>query len=834
MIRNARIQILVLSLSAVMLVCLIPDMDLPAENMNYIAVNSVITTNYDITDVITDGNYDITASGNVYGVTGDVTGSITIAENVSTVLVLDGTVRVSDTSPLQLKAGSTVTLILADGTTNAFTCNSLSTAHSAIGAGIHVPPTATLIIKGQQDNSGELIAIGGTYSAGIGGGPNENCGDIVIEGGRITATARIFGNASHGTATGNAAGIGSGGGRTGAIRANTGTITICGDANVTAISEGRGAGIGGGGSNESTAGSNGTINIYDNAIVTASGAGNGAGIGGGGSVSGSAGGGGVIVISGNPTITASSIGPGAKEGGGIGSKGTITITGGNVYTAQASEVTNGFGDVLEMIPLVEDARPPYTMLRYTVQSSSGVYYIYTATTNAANEAYLWMPRGSVFRSLTLEAYDNATNEPIRKSSELSEAITYTSELRLLNENYNYFKDIIVLSDLVEASNPGEYSLILPSDIIFVVKEEENIVKIYYNQNRVEIDIIPIEARIDSQTGPLILRYAIPAARNENMTLEERHMPNLSYLGFRQDDLTKSKVSATQGVADDSIIFVYIDERPPTSSPSGGNGGSVSAANLTILCVDENGEAIYVQPLASLVVGRLETINAPALQGYSLSEDESTKREITIASGNNEVIFRYTKLVKIDEPKMLTAQLLILCVDEAGERIYVQPITSLVAGALESINAPELQGYSLAEGETPNREITITSGNNEVIFRYTKLEKVDEPQPPPAQLIISCVDETGEKICVQPITSLVVGNLETIKAPELQEYSLAEDETPVQTLVVESGNNEVIFKYDKPALTEESNKTPWIFILVVLICSVCIMVFVGFRRRKRGA
>ena len=753
MIRNIKTKIAVLLLAAVVLAGLIISMGLPSATMNDIAVNGAVTTNYNITHTITSGDFDITTSGDVYEVTGDFRGAITVAENVSTVLVLNGTTRINDTSPIQLKAGSTVTLVLADGTTNTFTCDGLSTAHSAVEAGIHVPATATLIIKGQKDNSGELVTYGGTYSAGIGGGPNENSGSIVIEGGQITATARVFGNASHGAATGNAAGIGSGGGRTGAIRANTGSITICGDANVTAVSEGRGAGIGGGGSNDNAAGANGTINIYGNATVTAVGMGNGAGIGGGGTVGGSAGGGGVIAISGNPTITATSIGPGAKEGDGFGKEGTITITGGNVYTAQAAEVTNGIGDVLEMILLVEYERPPHTRLTYNVQSSSGTYYIYTATTNAASEAYLWMPLGSVFRSLTLEAYENKTDEPIKKSPDISEGITYRSELRLLNENYNYFRDIVVLTDLVEASAPGEYSLILPGDIMFTVKEEDNVVKVYYMRNRVDVEIIPVEARIDSQEGTLILNYAIPAALGEAITLEEKHMPNLSYLGFRPDSLTKSKLSATQGVTDDRIIFVYVDERPKAGSPGGG---------------------------------------------------------------------------------FISASLIISCINENDEEIYAQRLTSLAAGNLEIISAPKLQGYSLAEGETANREITIKSGDNEVIFRYIKLEKIDEAQTPPAQLIISCVDENGEKICVQPITSLVVGNLETIKAPELQEYSLAEDETPTQTLMVETGDNEVIFKYDKPSSTEESCKIHWIFILLAFLGGVGVMALAGSRKRKKGA
>jgi uncharacterized repeat protein (TIGR02543 family) len=61
---------------------------------------------------------------------------------------------------------------------------------------IHIPEGKTLTIKG----NGSLIADGGAQAAGIGGGRNLNCGNIIIAGGTITATG---GSSSPGIGSGN-------------------------------------------------------------------------------------------------------------------------------------------------------------------------------------------------------------------------------------------------------------------------------------------------------------------------------------------------------------------------------------------------------------------------------------------------------------------------------------------------------------------------------------------------------------------------------------------------------------------------------------------------------
>jgi hypothetical protein len=121
------------------------------------------------------------------------------------------------------------TIILADNSAN--TVKGFNNDYP----GIYVPEGKTLKIKGGSEGTGSLTASpydgGGTpnsYGAGIGGAFSDNCGNIVIEGGVITATGGCY-----------AAGIG------GSDSGNWGDITISGG-KVTAKGGDYAAGIGSG------------------------------------------------------------------------------------------------------------------------------------------------------------------------------------------------------------------------------------------------------------------------------------------------------------------------------------------------------------------------------------------------------------------------------------------------------------------------------------------------------------------------------------------------------------------------------------------------------------
>ncbi len=221
-----------------------------------------------------------------------LTANVTIDENITIFGTLGGNYEVS------IADGATVTISNAviNGVNSSgckwagITCEGDATiilegANTVKGfyedyPGIYVPANKTLTIKGDGSldassngiaagigggyeiacgdiviNGGTIIATGGNGAAGIGGGQNAACGDITITGGDVTAT-------------GNEAGIGGG------YEATCGNITISGGS-VSATSDGSGAGIGGGNS-----GNCGTITI-SGGTVEATGGSVAAGIGSG-------------------------------------------------------------------------------------------------------------------------------------------------------------------------------------------------------------------------------------------------------------------------------------------------------------------------------------------------------------------------------------------------------------------------------------------------------------------------------------------------------------------------------------------------------------------------
>ena len=143
-----------------------------------------------------------------------------------------------------------VHLVLQDGSSMTVTGDS-----SAYTPGIKVLPGYSLAIYGESGGTGTLTANGGNFAAGIGGGINDACGTVTINGGRVVATGGS-----------NAAGIGGGwknigGGET---SGNGGTVTINGGT-VTANGGYACPGIGGGDGSSN----HGTLTVGARVVVKA-------------------------------------------------------------------------------------------------------------------------------------------------------------------------------------------------------------------------------------------------------------------------------------------------------------------------------------------------------------------------------------------------------------------------------------------------------------------------------------------------------------------------------------------------------------------------------------
>lgn len=205
--------------------------------------------------------------------------------------------------------------------------------HWATGAGIGSGNADYSIKAGNGTDititgNADVVATGGRYSAGIGGGYNGNGSDIIISGNaKVVASGSVSG------------GAGIGGGDYG-----TGSVFITDNADVTAYGGNQGAGIGGG------LYRGGSVEISGNAKVTAVGANGSAGIGSGDSY-GSSDLDTNVTISENANVTAvgsygaAAIGTGYRHKNG---KTTINITGGTVTAISGKNAITYDGE--EVLP----------------------------------------------------------------------------------------------------------------------------------------------------------------------------------------------------------------------------------------------------------------------------------------------------------------------------------------------------------------------------------------------------------------------------------------------------------------------------------------------------
>ena len=116
----------------------------------------------------------------------------------------------------------------------------------------------------------------------------------------------------------------------------------------------------------------------------------------------------------------------------------------------------------------------------------------------------------------------------------------------------------------------------------------------------------------------------------------------------QSNYSVSPASITLNDVKDDMTeqnFTYTYSGGGTSS--GGSNGGITT-KLVINCLDEDGKLLFTKTVTTVRVGTTETVNAPDVDGYRVT-DESVKT-ITIKSGTNTVEFKYQKNDKAELDK----------------------------------------------------------------------------------------------------------------------------------------------------------------------------------------
>jgi hypothetical protein len=262
-----------------------------------------------------------------------IDGTVSVDGDVGLILTDNSSLEIRGGNGINVTGGNSLTIYSQSKGDNMGSLSAVAQEWLAAGIGGDGGSCGNITING-----GRITVIGGTRGAGIGGGAEGNCGDIAINDGIVTAKGGSNGSGigcgSKGygsnvtitggtvTATGGNGGAGIGSGALGHVD----NVLIAGGT-VTAMGGGDSAGIGGGSS-----GYCGNVTITGG-TVTATGGSGGAGIGSGARALGD----GCNVTIADATVTATGGNGGAGIGGGLkGDGGSVTIDGGTVIATGGS------------------------------------------------------------------------------------------------------------------------------------------------------------------------------------------------------------------------------------------------------------------------------------------------------------------------------------------------------------------------------------------------------------------------------------------------------------------------------------------------------------------
>ena len=343
--------------------------------------NDILNEHPDSTGVTITSNGDPTSNTITVETAKDQTTDVTLKDVHMEVYTPD-----TKSGAIEIKGNGNTNLEL-NGDNTVLVENNWSEEHAAIEKADTYGKEGTLTIKDDVNNDGSkktgkdtdttgtLLAGGYHDAAAIGGGEGEfaNTSNIIITGGKITASGGTYG-----------AGIGGG------YAGDASNIRIEGNADVTAFGN-SGAAIGSGYHSRGSSGSD--ITITDHATVTAAGL-DGCGIGGGQDASGKV----TITISGNASVNAQTRNPPAAIGNDHSST-TVNIKDNADVTAVSDGVAIGTGygytNTSTVINITggtvnavtrDDSRPAIGTVKgnldLTINSSTGKTTVNTYTTSS--------------------------------------------------------------------------------------------------------------------------------------------------------------------------------------------------------------------------------------------------------------------------------------------------------------------------------------------------------------------------------------------------------------------------------------------------------------------
>jgi len=621
--------------------------------------------------------------------------------------------------------------------------------------------------------SGTINATAGNNGAGIGGGSNTGSGgsykiykcdggDINILGGKVTAK-------------GNGSGAAIGGGNHG----DGGNITISGDADVTATGGAAGIGSGLGSHKQDSDGkkgpgyyNGGNIVIKGNPTVKATGGNNSAGIGGG-----------MYADSGNITISGGNITAysprgnsgsyhhgAAAIGGGYVGHGNVNITGGtiNAYLdGDNSAAAIGSGATASTNPerKLEARGLEATYKKTTVNISGGnvtakagkhgagigggygvdyvdvdisAGYVYaTGSLSSLSEKRGGAGIGSGSNNSEIKsskyAFETTLNINITGGSILSVGGFGASGIGSGSDNKtaNEIK-ILNVSDLHAYSDGTKFAVDTEKGSIerngfsekvlqgtFTLPYTSKSVKIYEDKSNDKNDLLNIirEKEVSREfTLPDEYRSFAVDVDNEGNYLVFDNENNLYGVNSVVNEKKEDNIFSEENKFEFSynVIESKLSDNYYLYPLSGFT--ILDKVDYIVHYVDTNNNPLHEDKIVSASYGEKVTEKAIDIKGYKPINEES--QSIKLDSSNNEITFVYDKILY---------EYTVYYVDKDNVRLYEDKIGSGKYNETVSEKAININGYKLISED--NKSIVIDTENNTIVFVYEKETKDDEPITP---------------------------------------------------------------------------------------------------------
>gem|GEM_PF-1549215 len=271
-------------------------------------------------------------------------------------------------------------------------------------------------------------------------------------------------------------------------------------------------------------------------------------------------------------------------------------------------------------------------------------------------------------------------------------------------------------------------------------------------------------------------------------------------GYELKSGQSSSYKHTFGDTDAEYTFWYLAIEEPEEP-------EITQSTLTVKYMVYGTDTVLYTETFTQDEGTSIEITAKAFEGYELKEDQAGSYQYTFGDSDFEYIFWYVAVEEPEEPEVVQSTLTVkYMLDGTQIQIALADTYTQEEGSTITINAKQINGYTLKSGQSSSYTHTFGDTDAEYTFWYVAVETPGEPLSPGGG--------TGEPVYYSNLTVYYAlagsdpveylrgpdvfnrrsGTSLTITAPEFAGYVLRSQGTYIHTFTLEDAT--YTFFYDK--------------------------------------